>query len=79
MHNFLQLALGTGPTIMSDSSAFPKDINLLTATIQELQGQLAHGLVTSVQLVENYSVRLELRTVSTDSDMELHLESDQVK
>lgn len=54
--------------MMSASSAFPKDVNLLTATIEELQGQLAHGRVTSVQLVENYSVRLELRTVSTDTE-----------
>lgn len=35
---------------------FPRQINLLTATIQELQGHLTSGLVTSVQLTQEYLV-----------------------
>lgn len=42
---------------MPDSTAFPKHIDLLTTTIQELQEHLTKGNVTSVQLVEEYLVR----------------------
>jgi hypothetical protein len=42
---------------MPASTPFPKDIDLLTATIQELQEHLTKGNVTSVQLVEEYMVR----------------------
>ncbi|KAI5453073.1 hypothetical protein NCC49_006102 [Naganishia albida] len=36
------------------SMSFPRNIDLTTATIQELQDDLAKGKVTSVQLVEEY-------------------------
>lgn len=35
---------------------FPQQINLLTATIRDLQDHLASGAITSVQLVEEYLV-----------------------
>lgn len=38
------------------SMTFPRNIDLTTATIQELQDDLAKGKVTSVQLVEEYLV-----------------------
>jgi hypothetical protein len=38
------------------TSGFPKDINLLTATIQDLQACLKNGSVTSVQLTKEYLV-----------------------
>jgi hypothetical protein len=36
---------------------FPSQINLLTATVQELQGHLSSGLITSQQLTLEYLVR----------------------
>ncbi|KAJ9124753.1 hypothetical protein QFC24_003121 [Naganishia onofrii] len=40
-------------------SDFPSDINLLTATIQDLQAYLTNGSITSVQLTKEYLVRIE--------------------
>ncbi|KAJ9098033.1 hypothetical protein QFC20_006064 [Naganishia adeliensis] len=40
--------------MLTQSSAFPKGVDLLTATIQELQDHLAKGHFSSVQLVEQY-------------------------
>jgi hypothetical protein len=36
---------------------FPAQIDLLTATIQELQSHLSNGLITSQQLTQEYLVR----------------------
>lgn len=44
-------------SIIRNQLGFPPQINLLTATIQELQGHLCNGLITSVQLVQEYLVR----------------------
>lgn len=41
---------------MLTSTVFPKDIDLLTATIEELQDHLMKGNLTSVHLVEEYLV-----------------------
>ncbi|KAJ9116369.1 hypothetical protein QFC22_004810 [Naganishia vaughanmartiniae] len=40
-------------------SDFPADINLLTATIQDLQSYLTNGSITSVQLTKEYLLRIE--------------------
>lgn len=42
--------------MLAQSSAFPKDVDLPTTTIRELQDHLAKGHFTSVQLVEQYLV-----------------------
>lgn len=39
-------------------TGFPEEINLLTATIQDLQAWLKNGSVTSVQLTKEYLVSL---------------------
>lgn len=41
---------------MTPEPPFPLQINLLTATIQELQSHLASGMITSVQLTQEYLV-----------------------
>lgn len=38
------------------TTGFPSEINLLTATIQDLQAYLKNGSVTSVQLTKEYLV-----------------------
>ncbi|KAJ9100953.1 hypothetical protein QFC19_005349 [Naganishia cerealis] len=40
-------------------SSFPSDINLLTATIQDLQAYLSNGSITSVELTKKYLTRIE--------------------
>ncbi|KAJ9103323.1 hypothetical protein QFC20_004800 [Naganishia adeliensis] len=44
---------------MTPEPPFPLQINLLTATIQELQSHLASGMITSVQLAQEYLKRIE--------------------
>jgi hypothetical protein len=36
---------------------FPSEVNVLTATIQDLQAFLSNGTITSVQLTQRYLVR----------------------
>ncbi|KAJ9102355.1 hypothetical protein QFC21_002755 [Naganishia friedmannii] len=46
-------------TQTSSQAGFPRDVDLLTATIQDLQGHLRKGTLTSVQLVAEYIRRIE--------------------
>ena len=40
--------------------AFPSGVDVLSATIQDLQQYLSNGTITSVQLVQHYLVRSSL-------------------
>lgn len=51
------------------TSAFPSGINLLTATIQDLQACLQNGSVTSVQLTKEYLVGPLVNSPFSNADM----------
>jgi hypothetical protein len=54
------LTIEASVQVGKDLPPFPSEINLLTATIQELQNHLSSGLITSQQLIVEYLVRLPL-------------------